>query len=129
MAIPLTRGKPYYAKFSANLTPVENTDLEFTIPSKHSFAAGNTVIVSGQYTSSIRFEGIVKSYNESTGNIVLESITNITGLFSGNMALQINLAGERGSRITAIPGNPPESGGRPGDIFINSTSGEIYIKS
>jgi hypothetical protein len=128
MAVPLTRGKPYYAKFTASLSPTENAELSFTIPQKYSFATGNSVIVSGQFALGIRFEGIVKSYNED-GLIVLESITNIKGTFQNNMALQITLAGERGSKIMAANGTPVESQGRPGDLYINSATGEVYIKN
>ena len=49
MAVPLTRGKPYYTKFSASITPTENGEVDFFIPKKYSFATGNSVIVSVQY--------------------------------------------------------------------------------
>jgi hypothetical protein len=128
MATLLTRGKPYYVKFNATLpTPTEGGTLSIDIGQKYSFTEGNTVIVSAQFNSAIRFEAIVTSYTSNT--IVLEDITNIMGNFASTTLFQMSLAGERGSKIRYGTGAPGSLVGRSGDMYIDSTTGEVYIKS
>lgn len=131
MAIPISRGKPYYAKFTASLNPTENGTITsgLNIGSKYSFASGNSVIISGQFISSTRFEAIVTNYDSSTGDMTLESITNLSGTFTPSMLLQITLTGQRGSKIVAASGTPSVNTGRSGDMYVNSTTGEVFIKS
>jgi hypothetical protein len=132
MATLLTRGKPYYVKFTtpSSLSPTEGgTISNINIGEKYSFTAGNTVIVSGQFNSAIRFEAVVTAY---TSNLIsLGDITNITGFPTSNQLYQMTLAGERGSKIRASAGNPNtlNIAGRSGDLYIDSTTGEVYIKS
>lgn len=134
MAVPLNRGKPYYALFTASpgITPVENDTITTTIGAKYSFAPGNSVIISGQLNTLMRFEAIVSSYNASTGSITLSEITNIKTGGGGSWPqslLVITLAGERGSKITSGNGLPDSNLGRIGDMYIDSTTGNVYIKS
>lgn len=131
MATPLTRGKPYFARFTHIFPtiPVENdTFSNINIGSKYSFTGGNSVIIKSQFTSS-RFEAVVDSYDSSTGVMSISEITNILGDLSGIGIWTITLAGQRGSKITSGSGVPVVLVGRPGDMYIDTDTGQIYLKS
>lgn len=91
-------------------------------------------IISSGSTSSIytditsRFEGIVGGYTGPTGQITLEQLTNISGLFGGTGVYGINLAGQRGTSIRAGDGAPTGTIGRIGDIYIDVQTMKLYIK-
>lgn len=133
MPVPLSRGKPYYSIFSASLSPVENNSVSANIGSKYSFAPGNTVIITRTMNSFLKFEGIVNSYDSSTGDITIDQITNIKsgggGSWPSTGQFVITLGGERGSKITAGGSAPSSTSGREGDMYINTSTGEVYIKS
>lgn len=134
MPIPLTRGKPYYAMFSAtSLLPEENGTFSTNIGPKYSFAPGNTVIVTRSINALLRFEAVVSTYDSSTGDIELYDITNIKSSIYGNWPATgdfiMTLAGERGSKITSGTDAPDTVVGREGDMYINTSTGEVYIKS
>lgn len=133
MAIPLSRGKPYYSIFSAvSLSPAENGSVTINIGAKYSFAPGNTVIVTRSLNPLLRFEAIVSSYDQSTGSMDLSEITNVKagggGSWPNSGQFVITLSGERGSRITSGSGQPSSSSGRQGDMYIDTVTGEVYIK-
>lgn len=136
MATPLFRGKPYYAIFSTSpaITPVENNSLTIVIGTRYSFAPGNSVIITNTLNSGLRFEGIVSSYNSDTdGQMVISDITNIRTAGGGSWPqsgpFTISLAGERGSKIIG-GASPPDNGtGRDGDMYVNTATGEVFIKS
>lgn len=133
MAVPLTRGKPYYATFSATLSPTENGTVTTNVGKKYSFSPGNTVIISRDVNSLLRFEGIVDSYDSSTGSMSIKEITNIKtgggGTWPQTGTFNISLGGQRGSLISSGTGAPSSSIGRSGDMYIDSTTGQVYIKS
>lgn len=131
MAIPLSRGKPYMTKVTLpnNTAPVENDILSFNIGPKYSFTAGNSVIIAGQFNTSFRFEAVVTSYSSTTGAMVIANITNITEPLSYTKICTITLAGQRGSKIIGGNGAPTTTSGRSGDMYIDTTTGEVYLKS
>lgn len=136
MPTPLTRGRPYYATFSAtDLAPIENGTLSINIGSKYSFIPGNTVIIYNSINALLRFEAIVQSYDMGSGDMELYQITNIKqgagGSWPqmGSKTYVISLAGQRGSIISSSTGAPSSTSGRVGDMYIDSTTGSVYIKS
>jgi hypothetical protein len=131
MAVPLFRGKPYMTKFTISPgipKPSENDELDINIGPKYSFTAGSSVIVSGFYDGSSRFEAIVDSYDASTGDMHLSLITNIQGFATSVGIFNITLTGQRGSRIVHGNGPPSATDGRPGDTYIDDSTGQIYYK-
>lgn len=133
MATPLTRGKPYYATFSATLSPTENGTVTVNVGKKYSFSPGNTVIISRTVNSLLTFEGIVSSYDPSTGDMLITEVTNIKSGGGGSWpqtgTFNISLGGQRGSLIRSGNGVPSSNSGRPGDMYIDATTGQVYIKS
>lgn len=132
MAAPLFRGKPYFAVFTHTFSsnPEENGTVTLTIGSKYSFTTGNSVIIAPRLTDTHRFEAIVTSYDSSTGVIQLSELTNIRGSSFSTIGLwTITLAGERGSKITYGSGIPNSNIGRVGDTYIDTITGEMYVKS
>jgi hypothetical protein len=129
MAIPLSRGKPYMTLVTLpNVSaPVENDILSFNIGPKYSFTAGNSVIIAGRFNMTFRFEAIVDEYNATTGAMTIVNITNIVGTYT--QVCTITLAGQRGSKIVGGSGVPSVSVGRSGDMYIDTTTGEVYLKS
>lgn len=75
-----------------------------------------------------QLEGIVKYYNKNTGQLALYELTNIRGLFGGNVDYNINLTGSRGVSITSNYGPPIQQIGRNGDTYIDRLSKNFYIK-
>ena len=126
------------AKFTispAISAPNENDTMTINIGVKYSFTSGNSVIVSGFYNSTSRFEAVVDSYDSSTGDMTLIEITNIQGFKDiGNSPIQIGLfnitlAGQRGSKILHGTADPNTlTVGRTGDTYINDITGEVYYK-
>jgi len=141
MAVPLFRGKPYNAIFSATInTPVsEGSSISISGNSlkKLNFDTGNTVVVSAQSNPTNRFEGIVSSYDRNAGTMTISEVTNIRnesnilvkGNFGGPRDYSILLSGERGSKIFSNTATPASSVGRLGDYYIEISTGKLYIKS
>ena len=134
MAVPITRGSPYYVKFTVpppGITPVENSSVSFYIGLKYGFRPGNSVIVTKETPTSDRFEGIVSAYNPTAGGVLtISQLTNIRGTwsnFTGNIS--VNLTGERGSGILIGSGEPATGKGREGDVYIDTATGLLYIKT
>lgn len=131
MAVPLFRGKPYTTSFTVSpaILPNENDTLTFNIGKKYSFTPGNSVIISGTLATSSRFEAIVDVYDPLTGDMTVTEITNIKNFTTAIAPLTITLTGERGSKILANSGAPSNTNGRSGDMYIDTATGEVYIKS
>jgi hypothetical protein len=130
---PIPLGDKYRkVAFSADIsTPVENGKL--TITQSYglrflAYTAGQSVRVSKAADPSTYFEAIVESYDGATYTIVLSDITSVNGSTWGASNYTINLVGERGSKITSGSGAPSSSAGRVGDIYIDTVTGEVYIK-
>jgi hypothetical protein len=133
MAVPITRGSPYYVKFNVpepGITPTENSSVSFHIGLKYGFRAGNSVIITKETSTSDRFEGIVSAYNPLIGVLTVSELTNIRGTWSGFKGnVYINLTGERGSGILIGTGEPTTGKGREGDVYIDTATGLLYIKT
>lgn len=127
MATPLLRGKPYMALVTLPNSPVENETMIINVGSKYSFTEGNSVIIAGRYNTGFHFEAIVGSYVADTGVMTLDEITNIVGTYT--QLCTVTLAGQRGSKIIGGNGAPNDTSGRPGDLYIDKITGEIYLKS
>ena len=141
MAVPLFRGKPYNAVFSATIsTPIsEGSSVSISGSSlkKLNFDIGNTVIISAESNPTNKFEGIISAYNRNTGTMTISEITNIrneaniliNGNFGGPRNYNILLSGERGSKIFSNTTTPTNTVGRIGDLYIETSTGKLYIKS
>ena len=136
MAVPLIRGSPYLVKFTINppglvAAIVENSNVTFLVGAKYNFREGNSVLVTKNPPSTDRFEAVVSAYNPSTGVITLSEVTNVRGSwpigFSGPVTM--NLTGERGSGVLVGPGAPTSEKGRIGDVYIDTSSGAMYLKT
>lgn len=103
------------------------------------YAAGNANSAFGQLVTSgtsnslytnlnTSLEGIVSYYDEASGNIVLEQLTNIYGIFGGLVDYTINLTGKRGTSIFSNYSPPIQKIGRFGDTYIDRTTKDFYIK-
>lgn len=131
MPTPAFKLRPYLSDFTAVLVPSENATISgLNIGPKLSYISGNSVlIVNTQYPSN-RFEAIVTTYDQTTGILAIEQVTNIRGMsFGGPKLYTINVCGERGTNILTGSGIPSSTIGRPGDIYINTNSGDMLIKS
>lgn len=131
-AAPIPLGDKYKkVGFSANITGVtENGTVTITQSfglRNLAYTAGQSVLITKASDSSIKFEGIVQSYDSGTATIVIEQLTNISGPF-GIQNYTINLVGERGSKITSGNGLPNNTNGRIGDMYIDKDTGDMYIK-
>ena len=131
MPTPAFKLRPYLTDFTATILPSENATISgLTIGPKLSYISGNSVlIVNTQYPSN-RFEAIVTSYDQNTGVLAIEQVTNIRGMsFGGPKVYTINICGERGTAIFTGSTIPSSTAGRSGDIYINTSSGDMLIKS
>ena len=131
MSVPITRGRPYYATFTSStaIVPVENGNITINIGPKYLFAPSSSVIVSRYFDRTYTFEAIIQSYDPSGSDIVLSEITSIKGNWtniSGDFI--ISLTGQRGSLITQGITDPNNSSGRAGDMYIKSSTGDIFLK-
>ena len=130
---PIPLGDKYRkVGFSANVaTPTENGKI--TISQSYglrflAYTPGQSVRVSKAADSTTYFEAIVESYDASSAQIVLSDITSVNGSTWGASNYTINLVGERGSKITHGNGAPDSNSGRPGDMYIDDLTGDVYMK-
>lgn len=125
--------KGYYAEFNYSIPQLfENSIFIFNNVEnlRHlDFSVGNTVIIQNLQNTNTQFEGIILSYDKINGSITLEKITNIFGSYSSNPNLlwSINLSGPRGAKIFKTNIQSPQFG-RIGDYYIDSITGELYLK-
>lgn len=129
--VPLFRGNPMRSVITipsgSPISPVENGTLTLSVGDKYNFVAGSTVIVSRFFDGTTRFEAVVTSY--TSGNLALSEITNIQGNWaSASGQFVVAMTGQRGSKIIHGNGPPDSNVGRPGDTYIDDTSGTMYYK-
>lgn len=118
--------------FYANISPPAENDSRTIGPTmglRHlAYTAGQSVLIlRGASTDS--FEAIITSYDSSAGTLVLEQITSIVGNTFGSANYTVNLVGQRGSKITQSSGAPSSTLGRPGDLYIDTVTGQVYVKT
>ena len=121
----------YQTTFTGNISkPAEDTTLgPLTIPAKLGYTAGQSVLITNVIYPVTRFEAIITSYNPSIGTLNLEQTTNVKGTNYGNgITWGINLTGERGTNIYSGTSVPESTKGRPGDLYLNTTNGELFQK-
>jgi hypothetical protein len=59
----------------------------------------------------------------------LQNPTSIVGSTFGSANYTVNLVGQRGSIITQGSGPPAPTFGRPGDMYIDTNTGQVYVKT
>lgn len=127
---PMRKG--YYAEFIHRIPIVSEGSLYILNAPELiglDFSIGNTVIVQNLDYVNTQFEGIIQSYNKDNGIIIIESITNVFGLgYVNTYRWSINLSGSRSTKIFKTNISPGSSFGRIGDYYIDSTTGELYLK-
>jgi hypothetical protein len=132
---PVPLGDKYKrVAFSANIsTPVADTGtvtLGSSMGLKYlAYTPGQSVLIVRGGSPNDQFEAIIQSYDPSAGSMVLERPTSIIGTTFGAANYTINLVGQRGSIITQGSGPPPSTFGRPGDMYIDTDTGDVYVKS
>lgn len=113
--------------------PVVNGTLTFFIPTNLPYSKNNSVIITNKDFPSTRFEAMVNSYNSLNGLIEVYKITNIFGTrYLSSSRFTINLTGERGYQWYVQTGNPNTvavSLGRFGDLYVDSVSGNVFVKN
>ena len=122
-------GTTFQVEFTADLTPVENSTILVQISKALGYSSGQSVLVISKSNPSNVFEAIVTSYSATTGWLALEQITNIKGSTFGDQIYILNLAGERGKSMFNGTTGPSNNVGRPGDMFLDTITGDLYIKS
>ena len=131
MPTPAFRLRPYTVTFSATINPTENgTISSLSIGPQYGYVSGNSVLVTNTQYPTNRFEALVTSYSVSAGTMALEQLTNIRGMsFGGPKNYTMALCGERGSSVLTGSTTPVSLSGRAGDVFIDVSTGDLYIKS
>jgi hypothetical protein len=72
--------------------PIQGSSVTLTVDTDLSYITGNSVLVINSASPTVRFEGLVQSYNSGSGSIVIDSITNISGTFTSSV-YNVNLDG------------------------------------
>jgi photosystem II stability/assembly factor-like uncharacterized protein len=120
----------FYANFS---TPVEDTGTVTIGPTYGlrylAYTEGQSVLIVRGGSPADQFEAIVTSYDPAEGTLVLEQPTLIVGSTFGSANYTINLVGQRGGRIAQGSGPPATNFGRPGDMYIDTVTGDVYVKT
>lgn len=120
----------FYANFA---TPVADTGTVTIGPTYGlrylAYTAGQSVLIVRGGSPADQFEAIITSYDPASGTLVLEQPTLIVGSTFGSANYTINLVGQRGGRITQSAGPPAASFGRAGDMYIDTTTGDVYVKT
>lgn len=116
---------------SGGNTPTENGTISVgpILSLKYlAYTSGQSVLVAKAAVPTSKFEAIVDTYDPSAGTLTLKDITSLSGTF-GTSNYAINLVGERGSKITSGSGAPSSTAGRVGDLYIDTVTGQVYIKT
>jgi hypothetical protein len=109
---------------SFSVEPVEGSTGQITVDTGLAYIAGNSVLL--QNASQVGFEAIITSYDSFDGEMSLSQITNIEGTIVGSSnPFNVDLTGKRGSKIF-YGTSAPTINARAGDLFINTSSGQIY---
>lgn len=128
-------GDIYQVEFNANFTPSENATISFNFQSTNpnlGYSASQSVLICSKAAPTNRFEAIITAISKTIAGVYyidLEQITNITGSTFGNQTYVLNLTGERGKSMFNGTTGPTGSQGRIGDMFLDTVSGDLYIKS
>ena len=90
------------------------------------YISGNSVIFTyNPAGENIGFEAIVVSYDSATGIMNVNSITNVRNSLVGTYLYNVNIAGQRGTKIFRGT-DAPSINARPGDLYIDSNN-NLYI--
>jgi len=112
------------------LVPVEGGSVSMTISIGLAYLTGNSILVTDSSDQLVRFEGTISSYNSNDGNVTVNNITNIKGVFSNNAVVyNINLDGIDGpTGTTGYTGPTGTTGptGIAGDKYL-STSEPVIL--
>ena len=128
---PLFRGNPFTINFAYDFgSPTENASYTgISVGKKLGYNPGNSALIINSGFPTNRFEAIVTFYDKNTGLMNINQVTNIRGSTFGLTGFTISLAGERGGNLYSGSGTPGSSQGRVGDWYMNTVSGDLYIKS
>jgi hypothetical protein len=118
-------GDRYLTATTSAITPTVTEGGSQTLPvgTGLSYIPGNSVAVINASTPTVRFEGAVQSYNASTGQMVLQNVTNIKGPFTLSV-YNVNLDGVDGpTGATGATGATGWTGptGVAGNIYNTAT--------
>ena len=120
----------FYANFSTPVADTGTVTIGPTMGLKYlAYTAGQAGLIVRGGSPKDQFEAIITSYDSSTGTLVLQNPTSIIGSTFGSANYTVNLVGQRGSIITQGSGPPPSTFGRPGDMYIDTNTGQVYVKS
>jgi hypothetical protein len=120
----------FYANFSTPTADTGTVTLGPTIGLRYlAYTVGQSVLVVRGGSPNDSFEAIIQSYNSATGAMTLERPTLISGSTFGSANYTINLVGQRGAVITQGSGAPDVNFGRPGDMYIDTVTGQVYVKT
>jgi hypothetical protein len=128
-------GDIYQTEFTANLSPIENGTLSISFQSLNpnlGYSTGQSALIISKSDPTNVFEAIITAISKTVGGIYtinLEQITNIKGSTFGNQTYILNLTGERGKSMINGTTGPTGTQGRIGDMFLNTQTGDLYIKS
>ena len=123
----------YYAEFQIYFPiPAEGSNYYgFYIAKNLAYTPNESIIITNLSNNSLHFEAIVYAYDKNTGIISFGSVTNVMGDFSTSDGIySINLTGARGTKwfssnnITDV-----NYIGRPGDLYLNFKTGNVYVRS
>ncbi len=105
------------------ITPILASSVTLTVERNLAYVTNNYVIVSSASNPNNYFNGLVTSYDSSTGVIVIGSISNINGIFSGSTAYIVNLNANLGATGLPGPTGPAGVAGSQGPTGSGSTTG------
>lgn len=128
------RGPQYLADVNHPIPrPNVNDTLDIMIAPNLQYSINNSVLITNRVFPDTRFEGIVESYDASTGSMRIHKITNVFGThYLAYDRFKINLTGERGHQWYVQTGNPNIVAsvlGRFGDLYIDQESGNVFMKN
>ena len=117
---------------STLLTPINGGSANLLVETNLAYITGNSVVVTAQDNSG-NFEAFVSSYNSTSGELVLNDITNIQGTFTNSVIYNVNLDGIDGptgptgnTGPTGITG-PTGNTGPTGTILANAIYYSNYL--
>ncbi len=85
-----------YTTSAVTLTP-SAPPVSLTVGRDLAYIVGNRAVVVSAVAPNNSFQGIVTSYDTNTGAMVLDSITNVQGTFTGSVVYNVNLDGTLGA--------------------------------
>ncbi len=104
-----TAGDRFNTRSAATfITPILGSSVSLTVERNLAYVTNNYVIVSSATNPNNYFNGLVTSYDSTTGIIQIGSISNINGTFSSSTAYIVNLNANLGA--TGLPGPTGSAG-------------------